>query len=248
MVVFVTLGRMAVEEYWQPQVYGKAGKPLLDSYRRLEREIWAIASQVLAPAQQEELRRVIGQWRQAHPGQHYVADVRLSNFARLRGGPLIEAAATPATGLVASVEEATRAADEAVLLAERLMFHLERLPNVITLQTDLILDQVAVSPTVKAIVEDASRATRTAERLADLLERLPVLVAAERKAAIEQATGWLGTDQPPLRSLLGDVRQTLAAGSELAGSVDKTVHALDAFAGRYLTTRSTPFCRSGAGG
>jgi hypothetical protein len=32
-----------------------------------------------------------------------------------------------------------------------------------------------------------------------------------------------------LRSLLGDVRQTLAAGSELAGSVDKTVHTLDAF-------------------
>jgi hypothetical protein len=229
MVVFTTLGRMAVEEYWQPQVYGEAGKPLLDSYRRLEREIWAIAGRVLTPAQQEELRRAIRQWRQAHPGQHYVADVRLSDFARLRGGPMIDVAATPSTGLVASVEGATRAADEAVLLAERLMFYLERLPNVITLQTDLILDQVAVSPAVKAIVEDTGRITRTAEQVADLLERFPVLVAAERKAAIEQMTGWLSADQAPLRGLLGDVRQTLAAGSELAGSVDKTVHSLDAF-------------------
>lgn len=233
MVVFVTLGRMAVEEYWQPQVYGKAGKPLLDSYRRLEQEIWAIAGQVLTPAQQEELRRAIKQWRQSHPGQHYVADVRLSDFARLRGGPIIDAAAIPTTGLVASVEETTRAADEAVLLAERLMFYLERLPNVLTLQTDLILDQVAVSPAVKSIVEDTGRVTRTAERLTDLMERLPVLVATERKAAIEQVTGWLGADQPPLRSLLGDVRQTLVAGTDLAGSVDKAVHSLDAFAGQY---------------
>jgi len=49
MVVFITLGRMVVEEYWQPKVYGEAGRPLLDSYRRLEREIWAIAGRVLAP-------------------------------------------------------------------------------------------------------------------------------------------------------------------------------------------------------
>jgi len=240
MVVFITLGRMVVEEYWQPKVYGEAGRPLLDSYRRLEREIWAIAGRVLAPAQQEELHRAIRQWRQAHPGQHYVADVRLSNFARLRGGPMIDAAATPSTGLVANVEEATRAADEAVLLAERLMFYLERLPNVITQQTDLILDQVAVSPAVKAIMEDTGRVTRTAERLTYLLDRLPVLVATERKAAIEQVTGWLSADQAPLRSLLGDVRQTLVAGSDLAGSVDKTVHSLDAFAGQYQANTLAP--------
>ncbi|HYQ91429.1 MAG TPA: hypothetical protein VES89_04965, partial [Candidatus Competibacteraceae bacterium] len=49
----------------------------------------------------------------------------------------------------------------------------------------------------------------------------------------EQMTGWLGADQPPLRSLLGDVRQTLVAGTDLAGSVDKAVHSLDAFAGQY---------------
>ena len=233
MIVFVTLGRMSVEEYSQPQVYGEAGKPLLASYRRLEQEIWTLAGPVLTPAQQDELRRAIRQWRQAHPGQYHVADVRLSDFARLRGGSLIDAAAHRTTGLVASVEEATRSADEAVLLAERLMFYLERLPNVITLQSDLILDQVAVSPAVKAIVADTGRITRTAEQLADLLERLPGLVATERKAAIAQVTGWLSADQPPLRSLLGDVRQTLASGSELAASVDKTVHSLDAFMAPY---------------
>lgn len=235
MVVFVTLGRLAVEEYWQPQVYGKAGKPLLDSYRRLEREIWAIAEPVLTPAQREQLRRAIVQWRQAHPGQHSVADVRLNDFAKLRGGPTLEAAANPATGLVASVEEVTRTADETVLLAERAMFYVERLPNIITLQTDLLLDQVALSPAVKSIVEDTGRITRTAERLADLLERFPAVAAAERKAAIEQVTGWLSTDQPPLRSLLGDVRQTLAAGSELSGSVDRTVQSLDTFMAPYQT-------------
>ena len=46
MTVFATLKRMVWEEYWMPEVYGEAGKPVLDSMRELEDDIWQIAAGV----------------------------------------------------------------------------------------------------------------------------------------------------------------------------------------------------------
>ena len=85
MLVFISLGRNALEEYWVPQVFGPQGKSLMSAYRRLEPEIWQASGRVLAAQQTAELRNLIQQWRQANPSQYYVADIRLSDFSTLRG-------------------------------------------------------------------------------------------------------------------------------------------------------------------
>jgi hypothetical protein len=83
MVVFVTLCRISVENHWA-KVYGPTGHKLSKALRKLEKEIWAIAGQVLSPDQQETLRSLIRAWRAPHPKQYYVANVRLNDFAALR--------------------------------------------------------------------------------------------------------------------------------------------------------------------
>src|SRR5208337_2588224 len=54
MTVFVTVTRMALEEYWQPKVFGESARPLLEYSRNAEAEIWALAGTVLTPEQQAE--------------------------------------------------------------------------------------------------------------------------------------------------------------------------------------------------
>ena len=69
MVVQVTLSRIVWEEYWQLQVYGERAEVLTVVFRKLEADIWSIAARVLTKGQVEELRDVILEWRQKHPGE-----------------------------------------------------------------------------------------------------------------------------------------------------------------------------------
>jgi hypothetical protein len=54
MVIFVTVTRMALEDHWQPKVFGESALPLLKSAQSSEAEIWLIAGGVLRPEQQTE--------------------------------------------------------------------------------------------------------------------------------------------------------------------------------------------------
>ena len=56
MTVFVTVTRMALEEHWQPKVFGESAQPMLEYSRSAETEIWRLAGTVLTPQQQAELR------------------------------------------------------------------------------------------------------------------------------------------------------------------------------------------------
>jgi hypothetical protein len=71
MLVFVSLGRHAVENYWVPEVFGSPGEPLVKTYRKLETEIWKISARVLSEDQQKTLQNLIQEWIAANPGQHY---------------------------------------------------------------------------------------------------------------------------------------------------------------------------------
>ena len=85
MVVFLTLERQVLEDYWIPKFYGDKARVLLKAVSRLEKEIWAMAGELLPPEQQENLRAMIREWRAAHPEQHLLGNVRLHTLAGLRG-------------------------------------------------------------------------------------------------------------------------------------------------------------------
>ncbi|MCB1127893.1 MAG: hypothetical protein KDM81_15470, partial [Verrucomicrobiae bacterium] len=42
LTAFVTVIRMTLEEYWQPQMLGESGQPLVDSARAAETAVWTL--------------------------------------------------------------------------------------------------------------------------------------------------------------------------------------------------------------
>ena len=59
MVVVMTRGRMMVEDYWLPEVYGESARPFLETCREMESQLWQMVTPILTAAQQEELRQTI---------------------------------------------------------------------------------------------------------------------------------------------------------------------------------------------
>jgi hypothetical protein len=226
MMVFLTLERQVLEDYWIPKFYGDKAKVLLKAVGRLEKEIWAMAGALLPPEQQENLRGMIREWRAAHPEQHLLGNVRLNTLAGLRGeSPLAREKETH--GILATVENALVKVDEAFLLAERGMFYVERVPRILTLQGELLADQVTTNPEVQGLVHNADKAVDNFAALVKSVERLPSQVGAERRAILKQLTAWaaserqklwqdLEREEPRLKGMLTEVRQIVTEGTELA--------------------------------
>lgn len=226
MVVFISLERQVLEDYWIPKFYGDNAQVLLTAIRKLEKAVWAMAGEILPPEQQENLRTLIKEWRAAHPEQHLLGNVRLHALASLRGeSPLAKEAETH--GILASVENALVKVDEAFLLAERGMFYVERVPRILTLQGELFTDQVTTNPEVHHLLGNADKAVVSFAALVKSVENLPSQVGAERKAILQQLTAWAATErqklwqdlereEPRLKGMLTEVRQIVAEGTELA--------------------------------
>ncbi len=230
MIVHMSLMRYAVEKYWVPEVYRKQGAGLKAVYERLEPRIWKISEIVLTREQQDQLRKLIQEWIEANPGQYYVSEVRLSNFVEM-GGMHPTAAVQEAKGLLDDVERALADVDRTLLLSERAMFYLERLPRTITMQTELMIDQLTTMPEVETLIANTSR-------LATVAEDLPRQVNEMRRDTITELTGWLEIERQKLfadlisqenrlRGLLSEVRLSLEAGSELTDKINTTVRLVD---------------------
>jgi hypothetical protein len=136
MLVFVRLCREAFEGHWIPEHYGERGRPVAEVFRTSEEDLWRVAARVVSPAQRRELEALVDQWRDENPRQVRVEGVRLMDFAQRRGEVELERARA-AGGLLSSVKGATRAADQALLIAERAMFLAHRMPFILRLQARL---------------------------------------------------------------------------------------------------------------
>ena len=169
---------------WRDEASKKFGEKaafLLNVQKELEDDIDAIALKALTPEQLEELKALVAEWRAEHPDQRYVSYIRFSDFTGMRSN---RHAKTPnllsVSGLLSAfqfvnVDEATRSVDQARMVAERAIYLSQRIPSLLRWQTEMLFYQMAVTPETKNIMG----AVQT-------LNNLPVLMAAERKAAIEQ--------------------------------------------------------------
>jgi hypothetical protein len=147
MIVFIRLSRAVLERHWIPEVYGERGAALAEVFDRSERDLQAIAERALTPAQRAELGNVVDTWLEENPDQIRVEGVRLADFAAAAGSAA-SARAGKAKGLLSSMTMASRAANQALLLAERGLFLVHRLPFLWRLHArlgarDIIADAVA---------------------------------------------------------------------------------------------------------
>ena len=244
MTVFVTLKRMAWEDYWMPEVYGEAGRPVLDALRELEDDIWQIAAGVYTPDQLSELKGLIDDWRSQHPDMHTVDFVRLGEIGNARKVQTLIDASRPG-GMLAPVKEANRELEEMRLLAERLAFMATRMQLMLSLQVEMASTKLAVQPEVRQLLDDSRTFAEVSDRAAEAFATLVADLPEERRATIDQILAGLGeereqimaelTDEDAgLRPTLGDVRDTFEAGRQLSEKLNETVISMNRLVDRVL--------------
>jgi hypothetical protein len=181
MMVLASLTREEVETYWAPKYLGaELGQGLLKASRMLEEEIWEKTKRVLTPEQQNDLRTLIREWNEQHPDQHYFWNIRFSGFTDQRAIDLQRVEETG--GLLGEISQTREAAVEIQEFGERVMYYMQRAPNLTRLQAEFGLREVLSMPEVIQVLDNTERLTRSTERYAAMIEKLP----AERDAAVVQ--------------------------------------------------------------
>jgi hypothetical protein len=247
MIVMVTLSRIVVEDYLVGELDSEIWQPVLKAMLKSEADVWAVADKALDQDGQDQLRRLIMEWREANPEQVYVTHIRFSDFAFVRGGVASAAAGKGGNLLslfmldpLSGMSPATRQIEQSRLLGERLFFFASRLPFMIDWETQFQINETLSLPEIARVVNAVDEYAVVGHELTALAEKLPdeiaqrvaterkaiieetgAMIAVQRDAAIEQARQAIATERA---ALLADLnRQTEALGplvSELKATLD----------------------------
>ena len=244
MTVLVTLGDHVLENHWIPNVWGEAGQPLLDTYRQQREEIWDLARRVLTEEEEAELGMLIRLWTEAHPEVVLPSLVHFSDFSELRDVTPQEAARRKGSlfGLLfidplAGLDPTTREIEQARYLAERAMYHGQRLPTLARWEAELLFSAMLAAPQVQELVQNSGRVTRVSEELSSTIQALPEKISAERMAAIDQAMDRVSEERT---QFVANLETILPALSQLVESIQATVRSVDRVVARLDTGEKKP--------
>ena len=170
MVVFVHLSRAILEKHWIPRLYGREGAMLADVFAKAEEELSDVAAHSLDPEQRSQLVALADDWLAENPGQVRVEGVRLADFSAAAGGAAADRAGK-ARGLLASVKAAAHTANQAMVLSDRYLFLVHRLPSMWRLQARLAAREMLADAVLQLsggprspVVRFANEAQRLARR------------------------------------------------------------------------------------
>lgn len=209
---------------------------LLDLSRIFETSAWKLAEDVLSPTLRDELRQRIEEWHQSHPlsgslalarPQEFALELRRQAQTRSSGSGGIASLLTldPLLGLDPAIREVTQTR----LFAERAMYTLQRMPNLLRWQTELLTRETLQLPEMQAVVTNAAALSATADRVSRTAAELPAWVSAER----EQILAELEAQEGKLRELVSDVRLALLAGQGMSSALGQTLLTFDALMKRF---------------
>jgi hypothetical protein len=181
LAVFLRLCREVVERHWIPHVYGEPGAAVAAAFSKSEDDLWRAAEPVVHEAQRHELESLIAEWRAENADQIRVEGVRLDDFVQ-HAGAAARRRQERTKGLLSSVKSATRAADQARLLAERGIFLLNRLPFLWRLQARMTAREIVSDMVSRLLAIPTAIGDRALQASNLLLRRLGVGTAASRTA------------------------------------------------------------------
>ena len=243
MTVFVSTVRMAIEQHWQPKVFGESAQPILESSRDAETNIWALAATVLKPAQQAELRAAIEVWCRQTPAWESMMAARSSGFSSrfAEAGKADSSSSSSVFSMLqvdplSGLDPATREIAQTRLFAERALFVAQWMPTLLRWQTELLGLNAVAMPEVQQLVTNATQIAASVERFDSLAEKLPGQVRAEREALVND----LQTQEKQLTPLVDQVRQTLTAGTQMSTSLNTTIATFDGLMKRFGVGETNP--------
>ncbi|MGJ0485269.1 MAG: hypothetical protein ACR65R_12195 [Methylomicrobium sp.] len=242
MVIFASLNRMNVEDYWMPKFFGESAKPYLRASQDVEKEIWRIAETVLKKDQISELRAAIQAWHAQHPDTRSPRDLGSMGFA----AQIAQMNRSTSEGITSSVfnllvidplaglDPATRELANTRLFAERGLFLARYLPTLIRWETSLLVIQTAETPQLEKLLDNAAQLSASADRFSQTMERMPGLISAERQQIIKA----LSEQQPGLTKLATQTEKALDAGKAMSDASSLTLQSFQDVL-RQLETRSS---------
>lgn len=243
LTVMVTLMRIDLEGYWAPKAFGDSAQPLLTSVKSAELEIWRLAGTVLTPDQQAELRAGIEDWHRLNPQPEAVVGARAAGFAAQLTAPgeAKEARSGSVFGLLrldplSGLDPATREIAQSRLFAERALFVMQQMPQLLRWQMELLSLNATELPAVQQVVANSTKISESVDRFAKVAEQLPGQLRTEREEILKA----FSTQEKELTPLFAEVRQTLAAGTQMSTSLNTTVDSLDALMKRFGVGEPTP--------
>ncbi len=226
LLVLVSMARMVIEGYGV-HTYGDAILPLLEAQRNLETNAWTMAGGVLKPSQQQELRDLIKEWRAKNPDQRYIGQVRFREFVAALGRMPSQTATAPTSIFsllyldpLAGLDPTAAAIEETRELGERVMYYTQRMPNLLSWQTEVLAYQLAGQPASQQVLHDASQLATSSEIFAQTAQQLPKLINDQRQAAIQQILDGLTDQGNKSRALLTDTRLTLDSAGTAATNIN----------------------------
>jgi hypothetical protein len=215
-----------VEAYWLPKVYGESARPLLDTCRELETQLWQLVTPLLTTAQQGELRETIDtlhqQDREARTlllaqASNFVADVaKLSQRKRSEPASVFSLLMLdPLSGL----DPATRELAETRLFAERALFIARRMPTLLRWEMELFTVKTADLPQVQQLLTHSAQLATAAERFSQVAAQLPTMLTTER----EKLLAALEEQESGLSGLTKEAQLMLATGRQMADAANGTL-------------------------
>lgn len=244
MLVLVTVTRMAIEDYGV-KTFGDAARPMLQSQLQLETNAWNLARGVLKPAQEQELKNMILDWRKKNPDQVYVGNLRFTEFATALGRASSQSSVTPNSIFsllyidpFAGLDPTAAAIEETRQLGERFMYYAQRMPALLAWQSEVVALELVSQPESRQLLTNAQQLAVSAESFARTADQLPKVINDQRQAAIQQIFDRMAGEGEKSRELLVEARQTLTAGSDAAKSINAAIQSLDKFI-RYVSPPTT---------
>jgi hypothetical protein len=243
MVVLASLSRMVIEDPVVSKRYGDRLRPVRDAHRELEVRAWGLVTEVLTESQTAQLHDIINRWRREHPAVRSVAYIHLSDIARStpgeelpsEGNLLSALGLDPLAGLDPAIHEVTQTRQ----LAERAIFYLQHVPNLIDMQAERLSDQFAAMPETRSLVASLDRISLIGDASERMAQSLPEVLAREREALLSGLTQGFDERRAEVSALTGDLRSTLAAGTETANALHAMLDTADRITARYAKTSSS---------
>ena len=134
------------------------------------------------PIQQTELHQLIKVWRKANPRQRFVSGVHFDEVAILRGKNSISLTLSDSSDLLAPIDRAAQEAEDIRLLAERGVFLMERLPQLLMAQARYVIHEEVAPEQIDNLVKDFSEISGSMVEAQKLVAGFPQLLTQERKA------------------------------------------------------------------
>jgi hypothetical protein len=252
MVSLVALNRMMLEDRWVTDRFGARIKPVQETYQRLESDAWNILEPVLSEAQIARLKEIMARWRADHPEVRTVSYVHFQDLADSLGAGQSGGAAQGG-GLFtmlgidpfSSLDPAVREISQSRALAERTIYYLQRVPQLLDMQIVRLTYQFAVMPESKALLADAQRVSLLGSASDQLVQTLPSLLDRQREALIAQLVGVLQQESASVSALTTNLRSTLEAGTDTAKAVHGTLDVVERITGQFTGKPATPAAEKG---